>query len=215
MPWPRRASCKSDSVIFDLEDSVAPGAKAAARDHVAAALASGYGRRETVLRVNAAGTPWHGEDLAFAATLSVAAVLLPKVEGGEDVRTADAALTAAGARPGLALWCMMETPRAFLAASAIAASSQRLAALVMGTEDLGKDLRARSIPGRAPFVTALGLAVLAARAYGLAALDAVYRDFNDASGFAAECQQGRDLGFDGKTLIHPDQIAAANAAFAP
>jgi citrate lyase subunit beta/citryl-CoA lyase len=206
---------KADAVIFDLEDSVAPDAKAAAREGVAAALAPGYGRRETVLRVNAPGTPWHGDDLAFAATLAIDAVLLPKVESGDDVRAADAALAAAGAPPGLGLWCMMETPRAFLASAAIASSSPRLAALVIGTEDLAKDLRARSMPGRAPFVTALGLGLLAARAHGLAALDAVYRNLNDAEGFAAECRQGRDLGFDGKTIIHPNQIEGANAAFAP
>ena len=206
---------KCDGIIFDLEDSVAPGAKPAARDGVAAALAAGYGRRETVLRVNAPGTPWHGDDLAFAARLPIDAVLLPKVESGEDVRAGDAALAAVAAPSGLALWCMMETPRAFLAGSAIAQASPRLAALVIGTEDIVKDLGARSVPGRAPFATALGLALLAARAHGLAALDAVYRDFNDAEGFAAECRQGRELGFDGKTIIHPNQIAAANAAFAP
>jgi citrate lyase subunit beta/citryl-CoA lyase len=124
-------------------------------------------------------------------------------------------LESAGAPPGLAVWCMMETPLAFLHAEAIASSSPRLAALVIGTEDLGKDLRARPTPDRMPFLLALQSCVLAARAYGLAALDSVYRDFNDDAGFAAVCRQGRDLGFDGKTLIHPRQIAAANAAFAP
>ncbi len=207
---------KADGLIFDLEDSVAPDAKDGARTQIAAALAQGgYGRRERILRVNGAGTPWHGEDLRFAATLPVDGVLLPKVEGAEDVRESDAALAAAGAPPRLSFWCMMETPRAFLHAEAIAAASDRLAGFVVGTEDLAKDLGARPRPDRLPFLTALGIAVLAARAYGLAVLDAVYRDFNDDEGFAALCRQGRDLGFDGKTLIHPRQIPIANAAFAP
>ena len=206
----------ADGLIFDLEDSVAPEAKPGARGQIAAALgAGGYGRRELVLRVNGAGTQWLDDDLAFAATLAIDAVLLPKVESASDVAAADAALTRAGARPSLALWCMMETPRAFLHAEAIATSSPRVAALIMGTEDLGKDLRARPRPDRQPFLAALGLCVLAARSYGLAALDSVYRDFGDDAGFAAECRQGRDLGFEGKTLIHPRQIEAANAAFAP
>lgn len=207
---------RADTLIFDLEDSVAPAAKDEARARIAAAIrAGGYGRRERVLRVNGAATPWHPDDLRFAAALGVDAVLLPKVESGEEVCAADAALEAAGAPSGLALWCMMETPRAFLHAEGIASSSPRLAALVMGTEDLAKDLRARPRADRLPFLVSLSLGVLAARACGLAALDAVYRDFDDEGGFAAECRQGRDLGFDGKTLIHPKQIAAANLAFAP
>jgi citrate lyase subunit beta / citryl-CoA lyase len=188
----------------------------AARTQIAAALnAGGYGRRELALRVNGVGSDWHRDDLLFAATLPVAAVLLPKVESAADVTAAEAILAGAGAEPGLALWCMMETPLAFLHAAAIAAATPRLAALVIGTEDLGKDLRARARPDRLSFMTALQTAVLAGRAYGLAVLDAVYRDFNDADGFAAQCEQGRDLGFDGKTLIHPAQIDIANKIFAP
>jgi citrate lyase subunit beta/citryl-CoA lyase len=207
---------RADALIFDLEDSVASETKDTARAQIAAALRhGGYGKRELVLRVNGAGTIWQRDDLMFAATLPVDAVLLPKVEGAEDVRAAAALLESAGAPPGLGLWCMMETPPAFLHAEAIASSSQRLAALVIGTEDLGKDLRTRSRPDRMPFLLALQSCVLAARAYGLAALDAVYRDFNDDAGFIAVCSQGRDLGFDGKTLIHPNQIAAANTEFAP
>lgn len=206
----------ADGLIFDLEDSIAAEAKSVARAQIAVALAEGgYGRRECVLRVNGAGTPWHSDDLRFAARQPVDAVLLPKIETGEELRAAAAALTEAGAPETLALWCMMETPLAFLRAEAIAAASPRLSAFVVGTEDLAKDLHARPRSDRLPFLTALGIAVLAARAYGLAVLDAVYRDFRDNEGFATECRQGRDLGFDGKTLIHPDQIAAANAIFAP
>jgi citrate lyase subunit beta/citryl-CoA lyase len=207
---------KADALIFDLEDSVAAEAKATARAQIAAALRhGGYGKRELVLRVNGAGTMWQRDDLVFAATLPVDAILLPKVEGAEDVHAAAALLESAGAPPGLGLWCMMETPLAFLHAEAIASSSQRLAALVIGTEDLGKDLRTRARPDRMPFLLALQSGVLAARAYGLAALDSVYRDFNDDAGFITVCSQGRDLGFDGKTLIHPNQIATANTEFAP
>jgi len=206
----------ADGLIFDLEDSVAPDGKEQARTAIASALQQGgYGKRELVLRVNGAGTSWHRDDLVFAASLPIDAVLLPKVGSSADVQATEAVLDGADAPANLALWCMMETPSGFLHAEAIASSSSRLAALVMGTEDLAKDLRARPRPDRVPFATALGLGLLAARAYGLAALDSVYRDFNDDAGFAAECQQGRDLGFDGKTLIHPRQIATANAAFAP
>jgi citrate lyase subunit beta/citryl-CoA lyase len=142
-------------------------------------------------------------------------VVLPKVEDAREVRDSATALAASGAPAGLALWCMMETPRAFLHAEAIAAASDRLAGLIIGTEDLAKDLGARARPDRLPFIAALGIALIAARASGLCALDAVYPDFTDDDGFAAQCRQGRDLGFDGKTLIHPRQIAIANAAFAP
>ncbi|MGH7035082.1 MAG: HpcH/HpaI aldolase/citrate lyase family protein [Stellaceae bacterium] len=206
----------ADGLIFDLEDSVAPNGKEAARVQIAAALArGGYGGRERLLRVNGAGTPWHDADFRFAAMLPLDGVVLPKVGDAREVRDSETALAASGAPAGLALWCMMETPRAFLHAEAIAAASDRLAGLIIGTEDLAKDLGARARPDRLPFIAALSIALLAARAAGLCALDAVYPDFNDDDGFAAQCRQGRDLGFDGKTLIHPRQIAAANAAFAP
>src|SRR6185437_11174755 len=142
-------------------------------------------------------------------------VLLPKVESGEAVRRAEAALDGAGARGGLAIWCMMETPLGMLHAEAIAAASPRLGGLVMGTSDLAKDLRAQHTSDRLPMLTSLGLCLLAARAYGLAILDGVHLDLGDDEGFLAACRQGRELGFDGKTLIHPKTIAAANAAFAP
>ena len=206
----------ADALIFDLEDSVAPDAKAAARAQIAASLkAGGYGTRELILRVNGAETPWQDEDLRFAATLPVDAVLLPKVTSADDVLGAEASLPGSVAKQRLALWCMMEVPAAFLRADAIAGASPRLEALVMGTEDLGKDLRTRVMPDRAPLMTAIQLCVLAARAHGLDPLDSVSPNFKDLDAFAAVCRQGRDLGFAGKTLIHPDQIAPANAAFSP
>ena len=206
----------ADGLIFDLEDAVAPDAKEAARATVAAALyGGGYGQREIVLRVNGADSAWGEADLAAAAALPLEAVLLPKVESADAVRRAVALLQAAGAPANLSLWCMVETPRGVLAAPAIAAASPRVGALVMGTSDLVTDLHARPTRDRLPLVTALGLVVLAARAHGLAVLDGVHLDLADADGFAVACRQGREFGFDGKTLIHPKQIAAANAAFAP
>jgi citrate lyase subunit beta/citryl-CoA lyase len=217
----QRALAKSrelpaDGLIFDLEDAVAPDAKVAARDAVAAALGhSGYGKRELVLRVNALDSEWGEADLRAAAAMPLDAVLLPKVESAERVRETVARLDEAGARPELAVWCMIETPKGVLAAAEIAAASPRLAALVMGTSDLTKDLRARDMPDRMPLMVSLQLVLLAARAHGLAALDGVHLDLADEADFVAACAQGRALGFDGKTLIHPKQIAPANEAFAP
>lgn len=206
----------ADALIFDLEDAVAPDAKIDARAHVLAALTKGgYGRRDIIVRVNGPDTPWGTDDLATMATSGANAVLLPKVETAEQVQAAERALVRAGAPDDLALMCMMETPLGILNAQAIAYSSRRLSALVMGTSDLAKDLHAAHTPDRAPLLTALGLVVLAARAAGLAVLDGVHLDLNDDDGFKAACAQGRDLGFDGKTLIHPKTIDAANAAFAP
>ena len=206
----------ADGLIFDLEDAVAPDAKTAARDAVAAALAeSGYGRRELVLRVNALDSEWGVADLGAAATMRLDAVLLPKVESARTVGDTVAALDRAGAPNTLALWCMIETPRGVLAAAEIAAAHPRVAALVMGTSDLTKDLGAATTPDRMPLMTSLQIVLLAARAHGLVALDGVHLDLADEAGFAAVCAQGRALGFDGKTLIHPKQIAPANAAFAP
>ena len=205
----------ADGLIFDLEDAVAPDAKAAARTAVAAALAQGgYGRRELVLRVNGLDSEWGEADLAAAAAMPIHAVLLPKVESAERVRQTAARLERAGASPDLAIWCMIETPRGVLAAPEIAANV-RVAALVMGTSDLTKDLQARDTPDRLPLMTSLQLVLLAARANGLAALDGVHLNLADDEGFQALCAQGRALGFDGKTLIHPKQIVPANAAFAP
>ena len=205
----------ADALIFDLEDAVAPEAKETARAAIAAAVtAGGYAPRELVLRVNPIDTVWGHADLATAATLPIGAVLLPKVENAERVRLTIALLDALGA-PELAVWCMIETPLGVLAAADIAAASPRVAALVLGTSDLANDLHARPARDRLPLLTALGLVLLAARAHGRAVLDGVHLDLADAEGFAAACRQGRELGFDGKTLIHPDQIAPANAIFAP
>jgi citrate lyase subunit beta/citryl-CoA lyase len=207
---------RADALIVDLEDSVAPAAKDEARRAAGAALrAGGYAPREVAIRVNALATPWGGADLAFAARAGADAVVLPKVEAPEEVRAAERALQAAGAPPGLELWCTIETPRGVLAAPAIAAAGGRLSCLVMGTSDLVKDLRARHSAGRAEVLVALGTVLLAARANGLAALDGVHLDLSDAGGFEAACRQGRDLGFDGKTLIHPKTIEVANRVFAP
>ena len=205
-----------DGLILDLEDAVAPAAKEEARRAVGAVLATGgFGHREVAVRVNGPATPWGADDLAFAARSGADAVVLPKVEAAEEVRAAERALEAAGAPPGLALWCMMETPRGVLAAPAIAGASPRLAVLVMGTSDLVKDLGARHTPTRTEVLVSLGTVLLAARAHGLSALDGVHLDLADDAGFAAACRQGRDLGFDGKTLIHPRTVETANRAFAP
>jgi citrate lyase subunit beta/citryl-CoA lyase len=209
-------SLPADGLIIDLEDAVATDAKEEARAIVAAALAAGgYGGREVVLRVNPLDTPWGHADLAAAATLPIDAVLLPKVERADRVRLTVSLLEALGAPEKLAVWCMIETPLGILEAPQIAAASPRLAVLVLGTSDLTKDLHAVATRDRLPLITALGLAMLAARAHGLAILDGVHLDLSDEEGFALVCLQGRELGFDGKTVIHPSQIGPANAAFAP
>jgi len=206
----------ADGLILDLEDAVAPEAKESARTIVAAALAEGgYGDRELVLRVNAIDTPWGHADLAAAATMPIDAVLLPKVENPDRVALSVSLLNAFGAPERLAVWCMLETPCGILYAREIAAASPRLAALVLGTSDLTKDLHALPTRDRLPLLTSLSLAILAARTHGLAILDGVHLDLSDDEGLAAACRQARELGFDGKTLIHPKQIAEANAAFAP
>ncbi|HXM85417.1 MAG TPA: CoA ester lyase [Stellaceae bacterium] len=206
----------ADALIFDLEDSVAPDAKDEARQAVAAAVGrGGYGGRELILRVNGLDTSWAVDDLRAAARMKLDAVLLPKVESANDPRRAEALLISAGAPKDLGLWCMMERARAMLHAEEIAASTPRLKALVMGTADLSKELHAEETPLREPMITALGLTVLAARAHGLALLDGVFFDLDDMAGFERECRQGRALGFDGKTLIHPKTIAVANAVFSP
>jgi citrate lyase subunit beta / citryl-CoA lyase len=206
----------ADALVFDLEDAVAPDAKAEARRMaVAAASGGGYAPREVVIRVNALDTPWGRDDLAAVAASGADAILLPKVESAAAVHEALGALDAAGAPAALTLWCMLETPRGVLRAEAIAAASPRVAALVMGTSDLTKDLRARHTPDRLPLVTSLGLCVLAARAHGVAALDGVHLDLDDEAGFLAACRQAATMGFDGKTLIHPKTIDGANDAFSP
>jgi len=165
--------------------------------------------------VNALSTPWGAEDIAIMAVAGADGLLLPKVDGPADVTAAVQAMQAAGAPVDLALWCMLETPRGILNATAIAAADTRLAGFVMGTADLGKALRARHTPDRHAFQLALQTCVLAARAHGLAALDGVHQDLTDEAGFLESCRQGRALGFDGKTLIHPNSIPVANAVFGP
>jgi len=205
----------ADGLIIDLEDAVAADAKETARAIAAAALAAGgYGKRELVLRVNPLDTPWGHADLAAAATMPIDAVLLPKVESADGVRLTLSLLDALGAPERLAVWCMIETPLGILAAREIAAASPRSAALVLGTSDLTKELHALVTRDRLPLITSLGLAMLAARAYGLVILDGVHLDLADEEGFALSCRQGRELGFDGKTLIHPKQIPPANLAYA-
>jgi citrate lyase subunit beta/citryl-CoA lyase len=206
----------ADALILDLEDAVAPDAKAQARTQVAAALREGgYGRRECIVRVNALDTPWGLDDVRAIAQAGADAVLLPKVESPAQLAALAQALDAAGAPAGLPLWAMAETPLGFLRLDAIAGGHARLAAIVVGTSDLVKDLHARHTPSRDETLLARSLAVMAARAHGLAVLDGVHLDLNDDAGLQDACRQGRDQGFDGKTLIHPRQIAAANAAFAP
>jgi citrate lyase subunit beta / citryl-CoA lyase len=209
-------SLPTDVVVLDLEDAVAPDAKDSARAQVIAAVrAGGYGRREVVVRVNTLGTAWGHTDLTAMAPAGADALLLPKIESAAEIREAIGLLEAAGAPQPLGVWCMLETPRGVLNATAIATAHPRVAAIVMGTSDLTKDLHARHTRDRLPLVTSLGLAVLAARAAGIGALDGVHLDLDDDAGFAAACRQAADLGFDGKTLIHPKQIAIANEVFAP
>jgi citrate lyase subunit beta/citryl-CoA lyase len=206
----------ADAVIFDLEDAVAPEAKPHARKAAAAAVSSGaYGKRTLTIRVNGIGTQWHDADLAAAAQAGPHGIVVPKVGSADEVRSLVAAIERAGAPDHTQLWAMVETPAAIFDVRAIATASDRLAVLVMGTNDLVKELYAEHVPGRAPLQTALSLSVLAARAAGVAILDGVYNDVKDLDGFLAECRQGRELGFDGKTLIHPGQVEAANETFAP
>ena len=209
-------SLPADALIFDLEDAVAPEAKLTARAQVIQAIETGgYGQREVLVRTNGLNTPWGYDDLVAAAKAGASAVLLPKVESAEVVRQAESVLLSHGAPPGLAIWCMMETPRGMLHAEEIVDASPRIGGLVMGTSDLAKDLQAQHTAMRLPLITALGLCMLAARAAGVAILDGVYLDLNDHEGFVDSCRQGAELGFDGKTLIHPKQLAAANEVFAP
>lgn len=206
----------ADGLILDLEDAVAPDAKETARAQVVEAVkAGGYGARELLVRVNSLATPWGQADVAAAATSGAHAVLIPKVESADTVRQVEAVMVANGAPADMAIWCMMETPRGMLKAEEIAGSTPRMAGFVMGTSDLAKDLHCAHTRDRLPMITSLGLCLLAARAYGLAALDGVYLDLNDDEGFEYSCRQGLELGFDGKTLIHPKTIDAANRVFAP
>jgi citrate lyase subunit beta / citryl-CoA lyase len=206
----------ADAIIFDLEDAVAPDAKAEARTRVCEAVESGaYGQRELTIRVNGLDTEWHADDIAATAAAGPAAVVVPKVGSVADVAAIEAGLEKAGAPDHTAIWAMVETPVAMLNALDIASSSERLTVLVMGTNDLAKELHAEHVPGRQPLLTGLGLCLLAARATGKVILDGVYNDIKDPEGFEAECIQGRQMGFDGKTLIHPSQLEPANQVWAP
>jgi citrate lyase subunit beta/citryl-CoA lyase len=209
-------SLPCDGLILDLEDAVAPDAKPAARDNACAAARSGeYGRREVTIRVNGMDTEWHVEDMKAACAAGPDAIVVPKVDSADAVLELVERMQEHGAPESTALWAMVETPYAMLHAEEIASASDRLAVLVMGTNDLAKELYAEHVPGRQPLLTGLGLALLAARATGKAIVDGVYNDVKDTDGFLAECRQGREMGFDGKTLIHPGQIEGANETFAP
>jgi citrate lyase subunit beta / citryl-CoA lyase len=211
----RAKTLPADALIFDLEDAVAPDAKETARQMVCDAVrAGGYGQRELIVRVNSLDSVWGAADLAAVAGCGADAVLLSKVESRDPVRQALDILVRHGAPEPLALWCMLETPRGILRAEDIA-SGPRVVALVLGTSDLTKELHARHTRERLPLLPSLGWCLLVGRAYGLTVLDGVHLDLNDDAGFEDACRQAADLGFDGKTLIHPKTIAAANRIFAP
>jgi citrate lyase subunit beta/citryl-CoA lyase len=206
----------ADALILDLEDAVAPDAKVEARGRVCAAAASdAYGQREVTIRVNGLDTQWHADDISAAAQAGPAAVVVPKVNSVADVHQIEKELEAGGAPDRTKIWAMVETPIAMLHAEEIASASERLTVLVMGTNDLAKELQAEHVPGRQPLLTGLGLCLLAARATGKVILDGVCNDIKDEAGFEAECVQGRQLGFDGKTLIHPSQLEPCNRVYAP
>ncbi|MFT5484092.1 MAG: citrate lyase subunit beta/citryl-CoA lyase [Halieaceae bacterium] len=208
-----------DALIFDLEDSVSPDKKALARDQVVAASQEGqagaYGYRQIVIRCNSLNSEWGKADLRAAAAVAPQAILLSKVNSAKDIDQALSILESEGLDETTAIWAMMETPLSILHAEEIAAASPRMGGLVMGTSDLVKDIHARHTRARLPVIASLNLCVLAARAYQLLVLDGVYLDLEDEAGFEVSCEQGLDLGFDGKTLIHPKQIELANAVFAP
>jgi len=209
----------ADAIILDLEDAVAPDVKAKARELIVQALQKGgFGRREVLVRINGLDTAWWQDDLAVAAA-GPDAILVPKISRPEQLHAVAKHLVGVTKEQGVRLWAMMETPLAMLNARDIAAAAlepaTRLAGFVMGTNDLAKDTRARIVPGRAPMLPWLMNCVAAARAFGIDILDGVYNDLGNADGFAAECRQASELGFDGKTLIHPQQIAPCNEAFTP
>jgi citrate lyase subunit beta/citryl-CoA lyase len=208
----------ADVLLLDLEDSVAPEAKEAAREQVVNAVkGGGYGKREIIVRANALSTPWGKDDIVAAGSAKPDGLLAPKVSSADEVVALDNAMTAAGFPESATLWVMIETPRAFFNIAEIAACARktRLSAFVLGLNDLAKETRARAANGRAAFYAPLSLAVLAARAERISAIDGVFNDIADSEGLVAECRQGLEFGFDGKTLIHPSQIETANAVFAP
>jgi len=209
-----------DSVILDLEDAVAPDAKEAARAQVAQAVrAGGFGHREVIVRVNAIDTAWFAHDFEAAVAARPDAILVPKISTAKQIEMIGTRLLDTHAAHSVRLWAMIETPAAIFNIRELAAeatdSESRLAGFIIGTNDLAKETRARIVPGRTPMLPWLAACVLAAHAYGIDVLDGVYNDIADTDGFVAECAQGRDMGFDGKTLIHPSQIEACNAVFSP
>jgi len=206
----------ADALIFDLEDAVAPDAKAEARERACAMfVAGGYGNREITIRANGIGTLWHDDDLAAIAQAGPDGVVVPKVNSAADVHAIEAALERHGAPDRTRIWAMLETPVAMLHAEEICGASERLNVLVMGTNDLAKELHAQRVPSRQPLMGGLYLALLAARAADKVILDGVFNDIKDEVSFAAECSQGRQMGFDGKTLVHPSQVEPCNLAFSP
>lgn len=205
----------ADSLIFDLEDAVAPDSKELARKQAAAAVASGdYGRREVTIRCNGLDTPWGADDIRAAAEVGPAAVVIPKVSGPAYLNEVERLLEEAGAPDHTLIWAMVETPSGILAANDIA-HHPRLGAMVMGTNDMAKELRAALVPGRHPLLAHLATCILSAREAGTVILDGVYNDIKNEDGFAAECRQGVEMGFDGKTLIHPSQVGPCNNAWSP
>jgi citrate lyase subunit beta/citryl-CoA lyase len=206
----------ADALILDLEDAVAPDAKALARQQVCDAVkAKGFGKREIIIRVNGLATPWGEADLAAATAAKPDAILVPKVSAPKDLHAVEEHFVRLHAERSIALWAMVETPLAILNIGAIAASGGRLACFVMGTNDLIKEIRGQHTQNRANLAAALGLCVLAARANAIAVIDGVYNDIQNADGFKASCEQAKCFGFDGKTLIHPNQVELCNAVFAP
>jgi citrate lyase subunit beta / citryl-CoA lyase len=212
-------SLPTDGLILDLEDSVGPDSKASARDQIAQAIAAqGFGKREIIIRINSLESPWWLEDIAMAAKARPDGILVPKISGPEDIKTLANRLSELKADPSIRLWVMIETAKAVLHAQDIAAcvrETPRLTGFIVGPYDIARETGMRALPGRAIMMSLFVHCVLAARAYGLEILDGPYADISDMSGFAKECAQGRDMGFAGKTLIHPSQIEAANAAYTP
>lgn len=210
----KAATLPADALILDLEDAVAPEAKELARTQVCAAVKERrFGKREVIIRINGLDTPWGHDDMEAAIETGADAILVPKINGPDDIEHVEQHME--GPPVSSALWVMIETPRAIFNVEAIAASGRRLACLVMGTNDLVKEMRAQHTPGREALLASLTLSVLAARAYEVAVIDGVFNEIADGAGFEAVCKQGRALGFDGKTLIHPSQIEACNRIFAP
>jgi len=206
----------ADALILDLEDAVSPDAKELARKQVCdAVIAGGFGHREIAIRVNGLDTPWGQDDLKAAAAAKPDAILVPKISSAAMIQEIEGLLEKAGVASHTRLWAMMETPLGILRALEIAGSSKRLAVLVMGTNDIAKELHAAHVPGRVPMLASLSTCLLAARAHGLVIVDGVYNDIKNAEGFEAECLQGMQMGFDGKTLIHPNQVEPCNKVFSP